>query len=382
MDVTINDPVIIDYLRRLPKALEGKAEALGGLNMPGLKSLALYFSLADEDAIHGFKRSDLVDLLQKIRDIPVPKAPPANVANTKRVLSRPTIKAEPKEPAPVPRAPRAVATATAVTKVREDTSLRPLPKPKPKPVPLPKPITKDKVDGAGTIDKPSAALAKTLRDLGAKYEHVLIEQGGGGHCGYCSFVAGLNEINKLRGIDKKATVNDMRKDIVEHIKHSSGSDLFALFMQENYVERRPKGKAQEKSDDELLIQAYDGADTDEEKEGIIEQMRESIIADTKATRWATEYDLSVLSNIYSIGIFLFKNGKLYHSSMPYNGFTHYITMANIASTHYQCVGFREKGSTDPYRYVFSCLELPTVIIDMLNKDRETNANNDIEEFSC
>jgi hypothetical protein len=199
---------------------------------------------------------------------------------------------------------------------------------------------------------PRITAVLTQVDPAQTYEHSIFDHGGRGDCGYLSFVAGLNSIQD----PKHYTYQDMRELVAQDIEYMENFKVQMLYIQEYPRNKQPSSSSE-----------------------ILEARK--ILADaTRAKRWATEYDLAVLSQAFDVGIFLFdhRTGNLYVGTQSYNDHSYYITMyyghgsmvQSVAQgTHYQTVGFRLRNSTTPYRYAFSCDQLPKVLIDLVNPAR-------------
>jgi len=125
---------------------------------------------------------------------------------------------------------------------------------------------------------------------------------------------------------------------------------------------------EKKVNDETIMALY-MQEYEEFPSGLAEA-RKKLADATRKNRWATEFDVNILHNIFNVGIFLINkdDGRLYHSAMEYNGYTHYIVLLNDPGSHYQTIALRPKGSVGPYKYVFSCDDVPQFLKDMVNEE--------------
>ncbi len=382
-----------ELYRRLELACEGKTDMTGGLNVINLKRAVAEFSgyfgslLPSPGELNGMLRNNVIALIVKSGILhnkelqatlgsaaaPAPKS--AKVQSSAPAPDKPMVKllasgAASGAAAPAPTSVKVLAPDKPIVKLAKpfpgighsisgaasgaaSTSGATLGSKFPKarlPAVRAPPVP---IDGAGQARGQIKALAVKLNEVVPKYEHVLVETGGGGHCGYYCFAAGLNVINRMRGIPLGVTYTDLRKVLAKTILTVHDDKIVAMHQTE-----------------------YGAAPA------TVAEGRYKLYHDTLMSRWATEYDLSQLGKIYSIGVILFnmKTGELYNMSTKYNGFTHYMIIANNPRAHYQNIGLRLVGSDAPYAYAYACVDLPEPIRVIINE--EATAHHDIQKFQC
>ena len=176
--------------------------------------------------------------------------------------------------------------------------------------------------------------------------------------------AAINEKNKLKGNDKFYNYQDIRNKVAKIINNNkkyTNSNISAIYYQEY----------------DTLI--------DENNNKEIEEARQKMISKIKNDKWATELDLSIISENYKIGIILIdENGDLYKSSMKFNNFRYYTIIYYTPGIHFQSIALKKKKSNEPFKYLFKCSkkenELPQPIIDIINK--AASKSEDIIKFEC
>ena len=146
------------------------------------------------------------------------------------------------------------------------------------------------IEGSGRSAGIVQAIKTELDKVG--YEHVVVEHGSGGHCGYCSFTAGINHRHTLMKRADSALKDDPllspkkyqdMRELVAHAIEKKVNDetIMALYMQE--YEEFPSGLA---------------------------EARKKLADATRKNRWATEFDVNILHNIFNVGIFLINKDVL------------------------------------------------------------------------
>ena len=176
--------------------------------------------------------------------------------------------------------------------------------------------------------------------------------------------AAINEKNKSKGKDKIYNYQDIRNKVAKIINNNdkyTDSNIAAIYYQEY----------------DTLI--------DENNKKDLEEARQKMVSKIKDNRWATELDLSIISENYKIGIILLDdNGELYKSSMKFNNFRYYTIIHYKPKLHFQSIAFKKKKSDEPFKYLFKCSkkenELPQPIIDIINK--AASKSEDIIKFDC
>lgn len=237
------------------------------------------------------------------------------------------------------------------------------------------PVSKAAAMAAATASKPAAVRAPGLPsyvikpadplinetllriDPTQQYVHRIVDHGGGGHCGYQSFAAGINNINQLRGNPVRYTQQDMREIVAEYIEQRASYDQLNG-LGTKFYDLSPELDA---SQLEASFSALD-------------KFRVTFARSTRDKRWANEFDLTVLSQRFGVGIILFRHtdGSLYPFAQDYIGLSHYILMYHGAysrshtGNHYQTVELKHAAAPDSaYTDVFVCESMPSVLVQLV-----------------
>ena len=348
---------------RLPKAIyENRAESGGGLNKDDMYLVIEIFTEASKVAVPDisvyklWKRSDLVKLINNMGlidnvELKLKYAQPDGVGKQVPTSTGSTIAIKP----PASRPPASRPPASRPPASRPSASRPPASRP-----PASRPATKTSsvpLCGSGTAQSANLKILEQFNRVTSiasdptsiNFDNVMVEHGGAGDCGYHCFVAGLNQIMKLKGLPESHTMKGMRAIVAESIKSMSTDSMSALY-----------------------TQTYDkSVPTDHTA------ARTKLVNDTMKPggRWATEYDFNILSEYFGVGLFIFssRDGKLYTTAANYNGYTYYMSIINLGvsankgGNHYQTVAFRPQGSSATYCYAYPHHGVPAPIILLINE---------------
>ena len=228
------------------------------------------------------------------------------------------------------------------------------------------PDLEDKLLGSGNIQGETENITKMLNQVTNKnqvYEHKIIEHGGNPNCSYCTMSAIINEVNRLKGVNKRYTYVDMREMVIKEVSKLGEDEIRALYTQE----------FGNKDTEENRKEFNDKSEKMSKKE-IMEELIEQI----RTLKWGTEYDLSVFINKFDIGLLIIdRDGKVYNIAQNINNKKYY-ALVYYTGNHYQTLALRKED--EPYRYVYKCDELPKPIIKIINN--EAKKSKDIKKFQC
>jgi len=230
-----------------------------------------------------------------------------------------------------------------------------------------------KLIGDGEILKPNKKIQKMLTKYSKdnkKYEHVIIEHGGGGDCFYCTMASSINEMNKLKNIKKKYKYQDIRNIVADEVGNSDNyteNNVIALYIQEF-------------KNNETNVEDDTNVEDETNVEEDINIIKKKLTDTIKNNKWGTELDFGIISDKFNIGIILIDdNGKLYNMSLKINDFEYYIVVYYKKNSHFQSIAMKEEQDKQ-YKYLFKCKELPYPIIKLLNKNSEKLEN--VDKFKC
>lgn len=376
--MTISD--IREIFRRLGPACRNKSETSGGLNVGDLRRAVVAFSVhvgapMDAATAESLLRSDLIQFILSHNIVDNPDvasaigaggpiaivAPAGAVAAGAKGRKSPPLKlaldagadaVAVDVPAPkmrVPVKPKIVLAPSAVkvpAKVPIKAPLRP-----------PQPVRKEiPVVGIGRPLRPDAKANLILEPRG--FESLIVDHGGGGHCGYLSVAAAIKQIPGMEDIDYK----QLREIIANHIEYAEDDEVQQLALQENLgaikvtkvTEHDAKGKKVQRTERTHVLNPN------------VDVNRAALAKKVRGTRWATEFDMAIFSHIYNVGIIVFRQGEIYPIGVSVTGRPYYIVLVNDNNVHYQTLGLRPKGTEEPYRYLFSCHDLPEPLKDLVS----------------
>lgn len=212
------------------------------------------------------------------------------------------------------------------------------------------------------------------------FNHKIYEQGGGGDCFYCCYAAALNDMYRKQGYNTRVSMKQLRDDVANEISQTQNEDMLRLVYFKEYNDWHP--------------------DIEHVKNKLINRTR-----DTKYSnrRYATEYDMLVLSQKYNVGVIIFSvndgNVVCFGSSKSYPHYAlilwdttmrfkdnkdsrglniDYDNLEPDQMNHYRSIGIRKSNASrdEPYEFLIKCNELPDFIKNKAETDCRGNMNTD------
>ena len=215
------------------------------------------------------------------------------------------------------------------------------------------------------------------------FDHKIYEQGGGGDCFYCCYAAALNDNYRKQGDKTRVSMKQLRDDVANKISQIQDENKLRM----------------------LYFKEYDDHDSWRID---IKHIKRTLINRTRDTeysnrRYATDYDMLVLSQKYNVGVIIFSvndgNVVCFGSSKSYPHYAlilwdttmrfkdnkdsknHNIDYDKLEIddlNHYRSIGIRKSNPSrdEPYEFLIKCNELPDFIKNKAKTDCRSNMNTD------